>query len=345
MRGYATLAERHGKAVRAQVLRARLAAVERRLAAGRVSVVRGGRGLLARRANLAAAGLTEARWREQWEAARLFLTADGEKDKAWGNETIRWHPDEGWVEVKLPAPLAGLANRPHGRYRISCPAEFPYRGDEVAAQAATGAVRYDIARDPARGRWYLAASWRTAPVPVAPLEELRRHPVVAVDVNAGHLAVAVLARDGNPVGAPATIPLDLCGRPGVHVPVGGRALARPPPATGITGPRDWPSCGRRGDRQACARPPGAATGRRDRQRPADQPPGNCPPSTRSQGAHQGRQAPPGPTAATTMAEDRDGPAATPARPGDPRPFGAAGQPGPAPASSIGTVGTAIRRTW
>jgi hypothetical protein len=213
VRGYATLAERHGKAVRAQVLRARLAAVERRLATGRVSVVRGGRGLLARRANLAAAGLDEARWREQWQAARLFLVADGEKDKAFGNETIRWHPDQGWVEVKLPALLAGLANRPHGRYRLSCPVAFAYRGDEVAAQAAGGAVRYDISCDPERGRWYLDASWRTAPVPVAPLEELRRHPVVAADLNAGHLAVAVLARDGNPAGAPATIPLDLAGLP------------------------------------------------------------------------------------------------------------------------------------
>ena len=38
-----------------------------------------------------------------------------------GNETIRWHPDEGWLEIKLPAPLAHLANRPHGRYRLSCP--------------------------------------------------------------------------------------------------------------------------------------------------------------------------------------------------------------------------------
>jgi hypothetical protein len=195
------------------VLRARLVAVDRRLTTGRVSVVRGGRGLLARRANLAAAGPAEARRREQWEAARLFLVADGEKDKAFGNETIRWHPDEGWVEVKLPAPLTGLANRPHGRCRLSCPVAFAYRGDEVAAQAATGAVRYDISYDPGRGRWYLDASWRTAPVPVAPLEELRRHPVVAVDLNAGNLAVAVLARDGNPAGAPSTIPLDLAGLP------------------------------------------------------------------------------------------------------------------------------------
>jgi hypothetical protein len=44
VRGYATAAERHAKAVRLQVLQARLAAVDRRLAAGTVSVVRGGGG-------------------------------------------------------------------------------------------------------------------------------------------------------------------------------------------------------------------------------------------------------------------------------------------------------------
>ena len=152
-------------------------------------------------------------WRRQWESARLFLTADGEKDKAWGNETIRWNPDEGWLEVKLPAPLARLANRPHGRYRLSCPVGFAYRRDEVAAQAATGAIRYDISHDPARGRWYIDASWKVPPVPAASLDELRQHPAVAIDVNHGHLATAVIAPDGNIVGAPATIPLDLTGLP------------------------------------------------------------------------------------------------------------------------------------
>ena len=173
-RGYATLAERHGKAVRAQVLRARLAAAERRLATGRIAVVRGGRGLLARRANLAAAGLDEAQWREQWEAARLFLTADGEKDKALGNETIRWHPDEGWLEVKLPAPL-GLANRPHGRYRLSCSVAFAHRGDEVAAQAATGAsaTTSPTTRSGAAGTWTQAGA---CPGPVAPPGRTARAP-------------------------------------------------------------------------------------------------------------------------------------------------------------------------
>jgi IS605 OrfB family transposase len=37
--------------------------------------------------------------------------------------------------------------------------------------------------------------------------------VVAVDVNHGHLAVAVIAPDGNILGAPATIPLGLAGLP------------------------------------------------------------------------------------------------------------------------------------
>jgi IS605 OrfB family transposase len=208
-----TAAERHAKTVRVQALRIRLARVERQLAAGAVSVVRGGKALLRTRNNLAAAGLTEARWRRQWESSRLFLTADGEKEKAWGNETIRWNPDEGWLEVKLPAPLARLANRQHGRYRLSCPVGFSYRRDEVAAQAATGAVRYDISHDPARGRWYIDASWKVAPVPAASLEELRQHPAVAIDVNHGHLAAAVVAPDGNVLGTPATIGLDLSGLP------------------------------------------------------------------------------------------------------------------------------------
>jgi hypothetical protein len=213
VRGYATRAQRHAKLVRLQVLRARLAAVERRLETGQVRVVRGGKALLRKRGNLAAARLTQAQWRAEWEAARLFLTADGEKDKAWGNETLRWHPGEGWLEIKLPAPLARLANRPHGRYRLSCPVAFAYRGDEVAAQAASGAVRYDISQDPVRGRWYLDASWTAVPAPAPSLDELRAAPVFAVDLNHGHLAAWVLTRDGNPAGPPVTVPLVLAGLP------------------------------------------------------------------------------------------------------------------------------------
>jgi hypothetical protein len=218
VRGYATPAERYAKAIRLQTLKRRLTRVERQLRAGTVSVVRGGKALLRQRNNLAAAGLTARQWRREWEASRLFLTADGEKDKACGNETIRWNPDAGWLEIKLPAPLAHLANQSHGRYRLSSAVEFGYRGDEVMAQASTGAIRYDITRcphpsDPSRDRWYIDASWKTTPVSSASLDELRQHPVVAIDVNHGHLAVAVIAPDGNILGAPATIDLDLAGLP------------------------------------------------------------------------------------------------------------------------------------
>jgi hypothetical protein len=128
VRGYATQAERYGKQVRLQVLTARPRRVEQRSAAGGVAVVRGGRRLLGARQHLAGAGLAEEQWRRRREAGRLFLAADGEKDKHLGNETIRWHPGEGWLELRLPAPLAHLANRPHGRYRLACPVQFPYRG-------------------------------------------------------------------------------------------------------------------------------------------------------------------------------------------------------------------------
>ncbi len=213
LRGYASPAERHGKVIRLHALRARLARVERQLENGSVSVVRGGRDLLRKRANLAAAAMTEDQWRERWDAARMFLTADGEAGKPWGNETIRFNPDTGWLEIKLPTPLSHLANRPYGRYQLSCPVAFTYRGDEVAAQAATGAVRYDIALDPASGRWYLHASWRAPARPVPSLGELRQAPVVAVDVNAGHLAAAVVTADGNILGVPFTVPLELAGLP------------------------------------------------------------------------------------------------------------------------------------
>jgi IS605 OrfB family transposase len=211
--GYATPAERHAKAIRRKALQARLARVERRIAAGAVPVTRGGRKLMRARLNLTAAGITRGQWRERWDAARLFLTADGERDAPWGNYTIAWHPDEDWLEVNLPAPLAHLANRPHGRYRLSCEVRFGYRGDEVAAQAATGAVRYDICLDPVKGRWYLDASWKAPARRVPSVQELRAASVVAVDVNAGHLAAAVLAPDGNVSGVPFTIPLELAGVP------------------------------------------------------------------------------------------------------------------------------------
>jgi Aldehyde dehydrogenase family len=228
VQGYHSQAERFQKQRRVQHLQARLAEVEARIAQGRVSVCRGGRRLAElhhavagdavvgdgeRGTHGSVAKMTQAEWRARWRAERLFLTADGEADKVWGNETIRIHPDERWLEIRLPTPLAHLSNTP-GRaatYRLSCQVAFTHRASEWAAQAASGAVRYDLLLDPARGRWYVDASWQLPTREVPPLEEVRQHRALGVDLNAGHLDCWVLDASGNPVGVPHTIPLELDG--------------------------------------------------------------------------------------------------------------------------------------
>lgn len=211
--GYADQAERFAKQQRLQVLSARLAACEATLGSGRLSVCRGGWRLAHSRHHLDDADLTAEQWQEQWRAQRLFLCADGEADKAWGNETIRWNPNTLSLEIKLPAPLAHLANSRFGRFTLAAPVDFPYRRAEAAAQAAGGAVRYDITYNPAKKRWYLDASWKTDPSAPLTLEQVQYGPVVAVDVNVGHLAVAALTSDGQPITAPFTIALELAGLP------------------------------------------------------------------------------------------------------------------------------------
>jgi hypothetical protein len=95
MRGYGTPAERHAKAVRLQSLKARLARAERQMEAAAVSVVRGGKALLRQRSNLAQAGLTEAQWRQEWESARLFLTADAGEGQGVGERNDPLAPRRG----------------------------------------------------------------------------------------------------------------------------------------------------------------------------------------------------------------------------------------------------------
>lgn len=67
-------------------------------------------------------------------------------------------------------------------------------------------MRYDISYDPGRDRWYLDASWRAPARPVPALEELRAHPVLAVDLNHGHLAAWDVTPDGNPAGPQSLFP-------------------------------------------------------------------------------------------------------------------------------------------
>ncbi|WP_326624163.1 transposase [Streptomyces sp. NBC_01761] len=196
----------------------RLATLEHRLYVARgdwktrhVRVVRGGRRLLKNRHNLQAAQLTEREWRQRWEAERWFLAADGESGKRFGNETIRVTPD-GEVSIKLPAPLAHLANSKHGRYVLTSKVAFAHRGDEWHDRTeANRAVAYRIHLDVERGRWYLTASWTRPAVQTIPLETARARGMVGVDTNADHFAAYRLDRHGNPVGDPRRFPYDLSG--------------------------------------------------------------------------------------------------------------------------------------
>ncbi|MEO6082402.1 MAG: IS200/IS605 family accessory protein TnpB-related protein [Umezawaea sp.] len=209
--GYRSRHEWFVKSRRLEALRDRLAAAEADRSAGRVRVVRGGKRLLNTRHHLGAAGVTEQRWRELWEAERWFLQADGEAGKRWGNETIRISPD-GEVSVKLPAPLAGLANARHGRYVLSANAVFAHRGPEWAARVeANQAVAYRVDLDAARGRWYVTAAWQHAPAPVPPLPAAGCGGVVGVDMNDDHLAAWRLDVHGNPVGDPRRFRYTLSG--------------------------------------------------------------------------------------------------------------------------------------
>ena len=201
-RGYRSAAERFTKTRRLAVLRGRLAAAEDALAAGRPSITVGGKRLWRTRHHLDTTDMTEQQWRQRWDAARMFLTADGESGKAGGNETIRVD-EHGQLRIKTPAALADELGT---HLTIAAPVGFHHRGDEWAARvSARRAVRYDILYDPERDRWYLDASWKTSPEPARDIEELRAGPVLGVDLNDGHLACCVLDGSGNPIGAPHSI--------------------------------------------------------------------------------------------------------------------------------------------
>ncbi|MFE2581421.1 IS200/IS605 family accessory protein TnpB-related protein [Streptomyces sp. NPDC059378] len=208
-RGYGSRAEWHAKSRRLHALRDRLTGVEADWVAGRVRVVRGGRRLAHLRHHLNQAGLSKEAWQERWRAARMFLTADGESGKRFGNETIRV-TDTGQLTLKLPATLARLANAPHGRYLLDAPVVFTHRSREWLERiTADRAVAYRIHHDAVRGRWYVTASWQRTPVPVLPLEAALARGVVGVDMNDDHLAAWRLDVHGNPVGEPRRFFYDL----------------------------------------------------------------------------------------------------------------------------------------
>jgi IS605 OrfB family transposase len=209
--GYRSAHEWFVKTRRLAILETKYEHVRAEREAGRVSVVRGGRRLAKQRHNLTAAQKTPEQWRAEWEATRWFLTADGESGKRFGNETVRVTPD-GQISIKLPAPLAELANSKHGRYVLAAKVSFPHRGEEWRDRiTANRAVAYRIHLNVATSRWYLDASWTRKDLPVIPLDALRAGGVVGVDTNADHVAAWLLDEHGNPTGAPRRFDYDMTG--------------------------------------------------------------------------------------------------------------------------------------
>jgi IS605 OrfB family transposase len=215
--GYATQAERFQKQRRLQSLRAELARVTAERDSGRLCVAEGGKRLARTRHNLQAAGLTLAGWRQAWEAARWRIEAIGTGAERFGNLTITVTPG-GEVSIRLPRPLEHLANARHGRYVLSGPARFAYRGDEWLARITGGKpISYTITRRPGRAGVYLTAAWAAKPeTPITGPEtsdsEVRAAgPIAGVDLNDGHLAVRRLDPHGNPAGRPERIEFRLAG--------------------------------------------------------------------------------------------------------------------------------------
>ncbi|MEO6087837.1 MAG: hypothetical protein ABIQ18_32465 [Umezawaea sp.] len=209
--GYRSRHEWFVKSRRLATLQVRHAAVRADREAGVVHVVRGGRKQAKTRHNLAAATLTEAQWRERWEASRWFLSADGESGKRFGNETIRVTPD-GEVSIKLPASLGEYANARNGRYVLSATVSFPHRDQEWRDRiGGDRAVAYRLHLDVERGRWYLDAAWTRPAVHTIPLDTARVNGMVGVDTNADHFAAYHLDPHGNPVGEPHRYHYDLSG--------------------------------------------------------------------------------------------------------------------------------------
>jgi hypothetical protein len=225
VRGYATRTERFAKRWRLQHLEAELVEVEDRLAGRRMSVCRGGRRLAKQRHTLDQAKVSEQQWRARWQAERMFLTADGETAKPWGNETIRVHPDQHWLELRLPNPLAHLSNTP-GRAATGCRSlvvenlDFAitrHTGRETLGRGRHGKrFRRTVAGLPTRRfrnllvgmaanhqLWVLAVdpSWTSKWGQRHWLAPLARSTKSCVTVTRHHAAAVVIARRGLGVGA------------------------------------------------------------------------------------------------------------------------------------------------
>jgi len=113
---------------------------------------------------------SEAAWRERWEAERSS-SAPTARPVSSSQPDVRWHPTSTGSSCAFPKALEHLANRPGGRYRLSCRSSSP-TAVRSAAQAESGAVRYDVFFDPASTA-VSRRSWSFSTAPRPDMEHLR----------------------------------------------------------------------------------------------------------------------------------------------------------------------------
>jgi hypothetical protein len=216
--GYPTSNEWWTKRRRLDVLRARLVETDRRLGAKDYAIVFGGRRLLNTRHHLDQAGLTLTQWQQQWAASRLFLTCVGNVGKSGGNPCLTLTSDAAglvWLTVSVPEPVQRRLGVP-ARVPLTCPVPVGHVPELVERVTDRASTAISLSFEPGkRGeKVLLRASWTHEQPPlVADLAQLRAGRVVSLDLNADHLALARLNPDGNPVGPPIRIPLELTGLP------------------------------------------------------------------------------------------------------------------------------------
>lgn len=182
--------ELHQKRRRRRLLEDRLAGVARDLAAA-PRLCFGGRDLL-RQGEVAA-------WRAK-RASRIMLV--GAACETRGNQTAQYDPERRVLRLRLPDAMGG------GFLELADLA-FRYGGEVVAANVDRTALTWLLFRD-AAGRWQARVTLEER---AAPVRTDRALGVLAVDLNADHLAVVRLDADGNPEGARLDLPFPVAGTP------------------------------------------------------------------------------------------------------------------------------------
>jgi len=205
----------HQKRRRLRILEQRLTALRADEAAGRVRVCFGSRRLFRAQFALHENGYASlTAWRRDWHAARSrqFFVIGSADETAGCQGCVATVEADGSITLRLRLPDALDAR---GKYVLIPGLRFRYGHEAVVA-----AIGRNLS--PNKSDWQ-AISWRfvrdrrgwrvLSTVSVPPGERASREGlgVVAVDLNADHLAVAELDRFGNPV-ASLRIPCATCGK-------------------------------------------------------------------------------------------------------------------------------------